>query len=112
MGANIGPTTLAAGVLCASSQGIWKALHRAPRRGENLISRGAPPRASWRRAQNAYFEFTFLPTRKLWRCKTKHPRRQFSVKVGTIFEDSPLGLDKWLPAFWLVVKLQNRDFFL
>jgi transposase-like protein len=35
----------------------------------------------------------------IWRCKTC--RKQFTVKVGTIFEDSPLGLDKWLPAFWL-----------
>lgn len=35
----------------------------------------------------------------IWRCKTC--RKQFTVKVGTIFEDSPIGLDKWLPAFWL-----------
>jgi transposase-like protein len=35
----------------------------------------------------------------LWRCKTC--RKQFTVKVGTIFEDSPLPLSKWLPAFWL-----------
>ncbi len=35
----------------------------------------------------------------IWRCKIC--RKQFTVKVGTIFEDSPLGLDKWLPAFWL-----------
>ena len=35
----------------------------------------------------------------IWRCKTC--RKQFTVKVGTIFEDSPLGLNKWLPAFWL-----------
>ena len=51
-------------------------------------------------------EVTFLP-RKLWQCRMKHPRRQFSVKVGTIFEDSPLGLDKWLPALWLVVNCKN-----
>ncbi|MFY9823837.1 MAG: IS1595 family transposase [Thermoanaerobaculia bacterium] len=52
-------------------------------------------------------EVTFLPARKLWQCKTKHPRRQFSAKVGTIFEDSPLGLDKWLPALWMVVNCKN-----
>jgi transposase-like protein len=44
----------------------------------------------------------YTATRRLWECKTAHPRRQFSVKVGTIFEDSPLGLDKWLPAVWLI----------
>src|SRR5215472_1317414 len=49
----------------------------------------------------------FLPSRRLWECTTKHPRRQFSVKVGTIFEDSPLGLDKWLPAVWLVTNCKS-----
>jgi transposase-like protein len=49
----------------------------------------------------------FLSTRKIWECKGKHPRRQFSVKVGTIFEDSPLGLDKWLCAMWLLVSCKN-----
>ena len=39
-----------------------------------------------------------MATRRLWQCKEKHTRRQFSIKVGTIFEDSPLGLDKWLAA--------------
>jgi len=34
-------------------------------------------------------------------------KKQFSVKVGTIFEDSPIGLDKWLPAFWMVVNCKN-----
>ena len=43
-------------------------------------------------------DFRFIATRRLWECKTAHPRRQFSAKVGTIFEDSPLGLDKWLTA--------------
>lgn len=37
----------------------------------------------------------------IWRCKTC--LKQFTVKVGTLFEDSPLGLDKWLPAYWLEV---------
>ncbi len=52
-------------------------------------------------------EVKFLPTRKLWECKGKHARRQFSIKVGTIFEDSPLGLDKWLPAVWLITSAKN-----
>ncbi len=47
----------------------------------------------------------FLKTRKLWKCRVC--KRQFSVKVGTIFEDSPIGLDKWLPALWMVVNCKN-----
>jgi transposase-like protein len=39
---------------------------------------------------------SFLSTRRIWKCKGC--KRQFSLKVGTIFEDSPLGFDKWLPA--------------
>lgn len=49
----------------------------------------------------------FLSTRRLWECKSTHPRKQFSVKVGTIFEDSPLGLEKWLAAMWLLVNCKN-----
>src|SRR5688500_1778995 len=45
--------------------------------------------------------------RRVWTCNSKHPRRQFSVKVGTIFEDSPLGLDKWLPAVWMIAGAKN-----
>jgi transposase-like protein len=40
-------------------------------------------------------------------CNEKHPKRQFSLKVGTIFEDSPIGLDKWLPAAWLLTNCKN-----
>ncbi len=49
----------------------------------------------------------FIKTRRLWECKEKHPKRQFSVKVGTIFEDSPIGLDKWLAASWMIVNCEN-----
>lgn len=49
----------------------------------------------------------FLATQRRWECKTKHPRRQFSAKVGTIFEDSPLGLEKWLPAAWMISSNRN-----
>src|SRR5882724_2522707 len=49
----------------------------------------------------------YIATRRLWECRERHPRRQFSVKVGTIFEDSPLGLDKWLPAVWMVANCKN-----
>lgn len=52
-------------------------------------------------------EVGYLKTRRLWKCKTKHKRQQFSVKVGSIFEDSPLALDKWLVAMWLIVNCKN-----
>jgi transposase-like protein len=47
----------------------------------------------------------FLKTRRLWKCRAC--KKQFSVKVGTIFEDSPIGLDKWLPTLWMVVNCKN-----
>lgn len=47
----------------------------------------------------------FLATRKLWKCRGC--KKQFSVKVGTIFEDSPIPLSKWLPAMWLIVNCKN-----
>ncbi len=49
----------------------------------------------------------FLKNQLRWQCSNRHPKRQFSVKVGTIFEDSPLGLDKWLPAMWLILNCKN-----
>ena len=49
----------------------------------------------------------FLVNQRRWKCSNKHDRPQFSVKVGSIFEDSPLGLDKWLPAVWQVVNCKN-----
>ena len=49
----------------------------------------------------------FISTRRIWECKEKHPRRQFSSKIGTIFEDSPLGLDKWFAAIWMVANCKN-----
>ncbi len=52
-------------------------------------------------------EVRFIPTRRLWECKTKHPKRQFSGKVGTIFEDSPISLEKWFTAMWLVANCKN-----
>ena len=49
----------------------------------------------------------FLKNQLRWQCSNRHPKRQFSVKVGTIFEDSPLGLDKWLPCVWLLTNAKN-----
>ncbi len=50
-------------------------------------------------------EYSFLKTRRIWKCKSC--KKQFSVKVGTIFEDSPIGLDKWLVAVWLIANAKN-----
>ena len=50
---------------------------------------------------------SYLAPVRLWKCYEKHSRQKFSLKVGTIFEDSPLGLDKWLTAVWLVVNCKN-----
>jgi transposase-like protein len=49
----------------------------------------------------------FLQTQQRWKCKNRECRKQFSVKSGTIMEDSPLGLDKWLIAIWLIVNAKN-----
>src|SRR5580658_9249728 len=50
-------------------------------------------------------EHYYLKTQRRWKCKDC--KRQFSVKLGTIFEDSPLGLDKWLAALWMLVNCKN-----
>ena len=42
-----------------------------------------------------------------WECKTRHPKRKFTLKTGTIFEDSPLGFDKWLPVVWMIANCKN-----
>jgi transposase-like protein len=48
---------------------------------------------------------SFLQTRLMWKCLDC--QKQFSVKVGTIFEDSPIGLDKWLTAMWMLANCKN-----
>ncbi len=50
-------------------------------------------------------EHSFISTRRLWFCKGC--KKQFTVKVGTIFEDSALGMDKWMIAVWLIVNAKN-----
>ena len=50
---------------------------------------------------------TFMALRRIWQCKATHPKRQFSVKVGTIFEDSPVGLEKWLAVIWMLANDRN-----
>src|SRR6266566_3528744 len=50
---------------------------------------------------------TYLRNARLYRCYGDHPRQKFSLKVGTVFEDSPIALEKWLPAVWLIVNCKN-----
>ncbi len=50
---------------------------------------------------------TYLEKARLFKCYGKHPKAKFSLKVGTIFEDSPIGLDKWLSAIWLIASAKN-----
>jgi transposase-like protein len=47
----------------------------------------------------------FLKTRKIWKCGGC--RKQFSFKAGTLLEDSPIGLNKWLPAIWMIANARN-----
>jgi hypothetical protein len=49
----------------------------------------------------------YIRTRAVWECKEQHPKRRFSLKTGTIFEDSPLPLEKWMVALWLEVNAKN-----
>src|SRR5580704_385725 len=49
----------------------------------------------------------FNPDRHTWKCGSHHPKREFSVKVGTIYEDSPIPLDKWLTATWMLTNCKN-----
>jgi transposase-like protein len=50
---------------------------------------------------------TYLKNARLYKCYGDHPKPKFSLKVGTVFEDSPIALEKWLPAVWLVVNCKN-----
>lgn len=49
----------------------------------------------------------FIRTRSVWECRIKHPKQRFSAKTGTVMEDSPLGLDKWFVAAWLLANCKN-----
>jgi hypothetical protein len=52
-------------------------------------------------------EVYFTKSRRIWQCKNDHAKRQFSVKIGSIMEDSALGIDKWLIAMWLITNAKN-----
>ncbi len=50
---------------------------------------------------------SYLTSRRIWKCMAKECHKQFSVKTGSVFEDSAIPLDKWLTAVWLVVNCKN-----
>lgn len=50
---------------------------------------------------------SYLSSRRIWKCMAKECHKQFSAKTGTVFEDSPIALDKWMVAVWLVVNCKN-----
>ena len=50
---------------------------------------------------------SYLKTRRIWKCMAKECHKQFSVKTGSVFEESPIPLDKWMVAIWLVVNCKN-----
>ena len=52
-------------------------------------------------------DVVFLHNQRKWQCKSVHPKRQFSAKVGTIFEDSPIPLEKWLVVVWMLSNCRN-----
>jgi transposase-like protein len=50
---------------------------------------------------------SYNPARRTWKCSSHHAKREFSIKVGTIMEDSAIPLDKWLVTMWLVTNCKN-----
>jgi transposase-like protein len=49
----------------------------------------------------------YLAKNRLWKCYATHPKPRFTLKTGTIFEDSPIALEKWLPAVWMLLNCKN-----
>ncbi|MDG7000671.1 MAG: IS1595 family transposase, partial [Nitrososphaerota archaeon] len=72
---------------------------------EYLVARRWPDGVECPRCGSKNVKFSEKYNR--WQCGSHHERRQFTLKTGTIFEDSPLGLDKWLAALWLLVNSKN-----
>jgi transposase-like protein len=52
-------------------------------------------------------DVSFISTRKLWTCKACKVKKQFTVRVGTVLEDSPISFDKWICGFWLIANAKN-----
>ncbi len=54
---------------------------------------------------------SYLPNARVFKCYEKHERQKFSLKIGTIFEDSPIALEKWLVVMWMIVNCKERNLF-
>jgi transposase-like protein len=91
------PKTLLQAVRCFKNRDICQDFMMAVRWPDNQVT---CPRCGSK-------EVTYLENARLWKCRTKHPQQKFSIKVGTIFEDSPIGLEKWLPVAWLLANCKN-----
>jgi hypothetical protein len=52
-------------------------------------------------------EARYLASRELWECRARHPKSQFSIRAGTIFEDSHISLGQWLTAIWMLANLDR-----
>jgi transposase-like protein len=78
---------------------------------ENCLKYLVPRRPEWKNGVTCPTcgsdRVGFLKNQLRWQCSERHPRRQFSVKVGTIMEDSPIALEKWLPATWMILNAKN-----
>jgi transposase-like protein len=72
---------------------------------EYLVARRWPNGVACPRCSST--DVLFLEKYNRWHCRQGHKAPQFTLKTGTIFEDSPLGLDKWLLAMWQVVNCKN-----
>ena len=76
---------------------------------DKMVCLEAVASAKWPRGpvcpQCASKRLSFLKTRLMWKCLDC--KKQFSVKVGTIFEDSAIPLDKWLTGMWLLANCKN-----
>lgn len=65
------------------------------------------PNAEVRCPRCHHMEVSYVKTRKVWKCKTCANKKQFSIKVGTVMEDSPIKIGTWLCAFWLIANAKN-----
>jgi transposase-like protein len=72
---------------------------------EYLVARRWPNGVTCPRCRSA--NVLFLEKYNRWHCREKHDAPQFTLKTGTIMEDSPIGLDKWLTAMWQIVNCKN-----
>jgi transposase-like protein len=78
-----------------------------PQRCHDFMMKLRWPNGKVRCPRCGSLDVSYLPNAGVFKCYEKHPKQKFSLKVGTVFEDSPIGLDKWLPVMWLVVNSKN-----